>query len=138
MASKLTAANIDACLAALTTALGSTSILHFFINQPAISRDSVVGNFTNTTAVGIAVGGAVATWSAPYTDPLTNLRTVCGVNQTFIASAVTAEENLNGWYLTDAMGTTLEGAGYFDQPVPISAVGQGITYGPCFDQRSFC
>lgn len=140
MAAKLTLANINACLTALTTALSTTSVIKFFVNNPAIGPGSVVADFTDAASVGIAAGSAVASWSSPYRNTLTGLQEVCGSDHTYTASSGVPPggENLNGWYLTDMAGTTLEAAGYFPTPIPISAVGDGFTYAPCIDQSGFC
>jgi hypothetical protein len=123
-------------LTGLTTTLAATSKLHLFTNQPNLTRDSILADFTPATFTG-STAKTVAVWSAPFNDPTDGLLKVRGEAVPFIASAVAVPETIRGWYLTDMAGTGYEGAGYLPAPVEIAAVGDGVEVEPVIEATAF-
>lgn len=140
MAAKIPVDLIDACLTALTTTYAATSKLHWFTNNPTLSKANVVGDFVEAGSTGLQGGKTIATWSVPYNNPLTGLETVAGADAVGIASGgiPVGGETINGWYLLDSMGMDLEAAEYLSTPVAIALVGDGLVTTPTVDQSAFC
>ncbi len=88
--------------------------------------DLVEATFTGSTALNLGTGTQVVYYDSAdglltilLKDPVGGLHWVCTVDPV-------SAETIYGVYLTDNADAVLLGAKLFDQPVPISAAGQGI------------
>lgn len=91
--------------------------VHLYTNAPTITKDSVVGDFTEATFTGYAAVTTV-TWSAAPGN-VGNVGKVMYAQVVFTAGAITPPgETCNGFYMTDSGATALYSAEEFADPVP--------------------
>lgn len=104
-----------------------------FVSDVVPTKDSVLADFTAPVTAGLGTAVAPVAGASFQSEDGAAL-VVAGACQ-FVASATPAEqETVYGVVWTDAAGTGLVAAERFEEPVIISASGQGFVYVPRFSQ----
>lgn len=98
-----------------------------FVNDVALSEDTVTADLTAPTFTGYALSSAV-TWSAAYEED--GQMVTAGGSKTFVCSAGPADDIIKGWAVVTGMGSDFLFGQILDNPVPIADTGDGITVLP--------
>lgn len=119
----ITRANREIMLSALETQLAMSEMI-VFINEAVIDENTVLADLT-PTANTMGSPSAALTFTGPYLNGDGEL--VIGVScPTFLVTVLAGAETIFGIAITNMAGTLLEVAQLLDEPVPITAVGDGF------------
>lgn len=99
-------------------------VLKLFINNPSITEDSVVADFTEPTFTGYAEISALA-FGAVYQGPSGQLLATAP-GGLFQRTGGAISEVANGYFIVDTAETGFVYAAYFDTPVSFAEVGDGV------------
>lgn len=123
-----TLATREDCLTGFTGGAGMGAKMILFANDAALTKNTILADLTEPTFTGYAISTAV-TWSVPFNDPL-NRTVVAGSSKNFICTGGTPDDTIYGYAIVDSTAMDLLFAERFDAPVPIAAVGDGLTVEP--------
>jgi hypothetical protein len=115
----------DELAAEVASGLVSACKIHLFVLGPPLNANMVPAAFTDAASTGLAAAIS-PTFSSLYINPDGNWAANSGLILPIVS--VVVPETILGWYMTDTTGVFCLAADYFDNPVPITQVGDGVPF----------